>query len=528
MSLTTYDVIIAGGGLAGLCLARQLRQEHPDITILVAEKKKHPVPEAAHKVGESSVEIGAHYFSKILGLEPHLLEKQLYKLGLRYFFTEGDNRDVTQRIELGPKTFPKVPSFQLDRGRLENFLLEEDRKAGIEVLDGVKVKAIEFGDPHHRVDIEIDGKIQSFKGRWVVDGSGRAGLIRRKLGLTRTASHNANAVWFRMGSRIKIDDWSPKASWKDWMPTEERWMSTVHLMGKGYWTWLIPLASESHSIGIVADDAIHPYQTLNRFDKAMAWLHKFEPQCAEYLEDHRSELDDFLGLQHFSHNCTQMYSADRWALIGEAGVFTDPFYSPGSDFISIGNDITAELIARDRRGEDITHHAAFFSRMYLLLFQAFLKLYDGQYPIMGNAQVMTVKVAWDNACYWAISALLYFRRKYRDMAYMQQLEGLLTRFFFLHARMQARLKAWSDSDQASYGYQQMSLLDMPYLHRIQGQLWDDIDDATLTMRLTENFAELERYADVILQMAAGKTIARDHGGFENAAVFQLPKAHVAA
>ena len=106
-------------------------------------------------------------------------------------------------------------------------------------------------------------------------------------------------------------------------------MSTVHLMGKGYWTWLIPLASDSHSIGIVADDALHPYPTLNRFDKAMGWLHTFEPQCAEVLEAHRGDLDDFLGLQHFSHSCTQMYSADRWALIGEAGVFTDPFYSPG-------------------------------------------------------------------------------------------------------------------------------------------------------------------------------------------------------
>jgi hypothetical protein len=140
---------------------------------------------------------------------------------------------------------------------------------------------------------------------------------------------------------------------------------------------------------------------------------------------------------------------------------------------------------------------------------------------------MTVKVAWDNACYWAISAPLYFRRKYRDMAYMQQREGLLTRFFFLHARMQAKLKQWNDVDQGSYGYQQMSLLDMPYLHRIQGQLWDDIDDATLTARLHENLADLERYAEVILQMAAGKTIDRDAGGFENAAVFQLPKATVA-
>ena len=60
-----YDVVILGGGLAGGCLARQLRQEAPELRVLVAEKRPHPVPEAAFKVGESSVEIGAHYFSKL-------------------------------------------------------------------------------------------------------------------------------------------------------------------------------------------------------------------------------------------------------------------------------------------------------------------------------------------------------------------------------------------------------------------------------------------------------------------------------
>ena len=44
---TRYDVVITGGGLSGLTLARQLRQEHPDLAILVAEKRPHPVPEAA-------------------------------------------------------------------------------------------------------------------------------------------------------------------------------------------------------------------------------------------------------------------------------------------------------------------------------------------------------------------------------------------------------------------------------------------------------------------------------------------------
>jgi hypothetical protein len=112
------------------------------------------------------------------------------------------------------------------------------------------------------------------------------------------------------------------------------------------------------------------------------------------------------------------------------------------------------------------------------------------------------------------------------MAYMQQMEGLLTRFFFLHSRMQARLKQWNDSDQATYGYRQMSLLDMPYLRRLQDQLWDDLDDAMLTARLHENLAELERYAVVVGQMMDGKAIDRDAGGFENAALFQLPKVTV--
>src|SRR6185312_3567385 len=62
------DVLILGGGLAGLTLALELRERFPDLSIRVLERRTHPVPRAAHKVGESTVEIGAHYFSNVLGL----------------------------------------------------------------------------------------------------------------------------------------------------------------------------------------------------------------------------------------------------------------------------------------------------------------------------------------------------------------------------------------------------------------------------------------------------------------------------
>ena len=39
-----HDLIILGGGLAGLTLALQLRQRLPDLDVLVLERRSHPVP----------------------------------------------------------------------------------------------------------------------------------------------------------------------------------------------------------------------------------------------------------------------------------------------------------------------------------------------------------------------------------------------------------------------------------------------------------------------------------------------------
>ena len=55
-------------------------------------------------------------------------------------------------------------------------------------------------------------------------------------------------------------------------------------------------------------------------------------------------------LRDFSYGCKQVFSADRWALTGEAGMFLDPFYSPGSDFIAIGNTYICDLVAQRPRG----------------------------------------------------------------------------------------------------------------------------------------------------------------------------------
>jgi flavin-dependent dehydrogenase len=491
----TYDAVIAGGGLAGLTLARQLHLEAPQVRVLVLEKRRHPVREAAFKVGESSVEIGAHYFGTVLGLEPVIREHHLEKLGLRYFFPQGSNDDITRRTELGPGSFPVVPSFQLDRGRFENWLLASLRKSGVDVLDGCSVTRIGLEPGNHTIEFTDGSGAHAVKARWVVDASGRAGLLRRQLGLTRPVGHGANAAWFRIGERLKVDDWSDDPAWRARVPTGERWLSTNHLMGKGYWTWLIPLGSGSTSVGIVADDELHPFARFNRYERAIEWLRVFEPQCARLVEASAGKLEDFLALKHYAHGCERVYSPDGWSLVGEAGVFTDPFYSPGSDFIAIANDMAADLIVRSAAGEDVGSRAEAFNVNYLRLFEAFLRLYEGQYRLMGNAQVMTAKAAWDNGTYWAISALLYFQRRYRDPAFMTSIEPLMRRFFVLHARMQQLFRAWDLADTSAYADGFTNVTFVESLFDLQAALAAPrMPDEELRRTLEANFEWLEQFA----------------------------------
>jgi flavin-dependent dehydrogenase len=425
-----------------------------------------------------------------------LRSAHLEKLGLRYFFTHQDNRDITDRVELGPPSFPPVPSFQLDRGRLENHLLRTAAADGTTVLDGCKVHDVAFGADRHTVSIVAPEGTRTVTARWVVDASGRAGLLKRKLGLVKASTHGANASWWRVRTRVRIDDWSDDPQWRARVASGLRWQSTVHLMGTGYWVWLIPLGSGSHSFGIVADDDLHPFNRINRFERAMEWLREFEPQCATVMERHTGDLEDFLALQHFAHSCERVFSPDRWALVGEAGVFTDPFYSPGSDFIAIGNDYVTDLIVRDCAGDNVASRAESFNTTYLRLFEAFIRLYDGQYRIMGNAQVMTAKIAWDNACYWGISALLFFQRRYRHPEFIASIEPLMRRFFVLHARMQSFFHAWDKADAGSrYASAAPNVVQLDFLRRLQAELGGPmLDDEALRQRLTANTALLEAFA----------------------------------
>ena len=509
MTAPDTDVAIIGGGLAGLTLALQLRRRNPDLRITVIERHRHPVREGAFKVGESTVEIGAHYLSHVLDLRAHLDEQHIRKFGFRFFFSDGATR-IDRTTELGVSAPLPAPSWQVDRGRLENHLTERVRAEGVDLLDGAVVRGIDMGEggDAHRLRFELDGEAREVGARWLVDASGRAGMLKRKLGLAASNTHNANAAWWRVEGHLDPNDWSDDAAWLARCTPPDRWRSTNHMCGEGYWFWLIPLSSNQHSLGIVCDAALHPLESMNTHAKAMDWLRRHQPRVAQALDSGEHALQDFLFLRHFSHSATQVFSGDgRWALTGEAGVFLDPFYSPGSDFIALANTYICELVEADGRGQPVGGAATLYQQLYMSFYENTLSLYQDQYRLFGDSQVMPLKVIWDYTFYWALLAPLYFAGYQARLPVLGALRAQFTASGALNRAMQALLRDWGARNAAGAASLQPldgRLLDqakIPWFHELNRQLDDAIDEPAFIARTQRDIELMHLLAAEMLARA---------------------------
>lgn len=447
-----HDVLIVGGGIAALGLALQLRRSRPQTRVLVVEPNAYPLPEITHTVGESTVEVSAHYLRDVLGLQDHLSQAHIRKMGLRMFFSHQHNTDIAARMELGSSSFVPQVTYQIDRGRLENELHRRCLAAGVDIRPGrVRSVAVGAGETAHTVSVQTGATssqtgttISQTTARWVVDASGRNRVLSRQLDLKRANEHHCNAVWMRVATQIDVNGWSDDPRWHGRIIEGDRAMSTNHLMGEGYWVWLIRLGSGATSVGIVADPALHPFEGFNTLAKAKSWLRDHEPQCAAVLAEHDDQIMDFRVMKKYSHGVTKVYNgADRWAITGDAGIFLDPLYSSGLDLVAIGNGLITDMVGRDLAGADVTARAQVSDTLFRSLTEMWLAIYQDQYGLMGCPAVMSAKVVWDIGFYWGFIGLLYmndrFVRLADDPGFVPQLEGLIA----LSNRMQQFFREWA-------------------------------------------------------------------------------------
>lgn len=494
-----HDIGIIGGGVAALTLALEIRRARPTTRIAVIEPHAHPVPEITHTVGESTVEVSAHYLRDRLGLGDHLQSAQLRKMGLRMFFSNELNTDIAQRVELGSSSFVPQVTYQIDRGRLENELARRCLSEGVDIARG-RVRAVDFGqhDGPHTITVQNGDTVALMTARWVVDASGRNRALSRQLDLKRANEHHCNAVWFRVAAEIDIGRWSDDSSWQARLHEGDRAMSTNHLMGEGYWVWLIRLASGATSVGIVADPAFHAFDDFNTLAKAKTWLRAHEPQCADVLAELDDLIMDFRVMKKYSHGATKVFDGrNRWCLTGDAGVFLDPLYSSGLDLVAIGNGLITDMVTRDLDGEDVLGRSQISDSLYRSLTEMWLAVYQDQYTLMGSAPVMSSKIIWDVAFYWGFVGLLYvndrFVRVSDEPDFVPHLEGLIA----LSNRVQRFFREWAAVE---VGTSSVAFLDLYSPLNFMGVLH------TAMMGKATNFNEQFEANALLLRQLAGQLV----------------------
>jgi flavin-dependent dehydrogenase len=395
-----YDVVIAGGAFSGASTGILLKRKCPDLRVLIVEKSV----EFDRKVGESTSEVAGCFLTRILGLESYLAREHITKHGLRMWFNDGKNECPSRCAEVGTYYQVRLPTYQVDREKLDAHLLDMAAELGCEIRRPATIRDVKLdGLGNNTLTIRADGNETELRTRWVVDASGKAAWLARKLKLLRKLDqHETAAVWARFSNVKDLDSADLKMRFPEYADAVRcpRSQATNHLMGYGWWCWIIPLKNGDVSAGLTYDTTLFtPPEGANLTER----LHRHllsDPIGRELFSEAvplEKDTRSYTGLSYYSEQA----SGDGWIAVGDAAGFIDPLYSQGLDYCAHAVSFASKIIAKDSAGEcvraDVEDYAEQFRTSYFRWYEA---LYKDKYRYLGDAELMDTAFWLDIGTYF--------------------------------------------------------------------------------------------------------------------------------
>ena len=442
-----YDIAILGAGLAGLCLTRQ--------TLLRAKKRillldrSAEVPTKRQKLGESTVQVGGYYLSKVLDLEEYLMREQFLKYNLRFYWKRpgSSNRSFEEYDTSYIRMLSNIAGYQVNRNTLEAELLRLNcENPNCTFRAGVKMLEVSLSEPGpHSLRYAVNGKELSATADWVVDTTGRAKFLSRRmeLGQPSPIRHGSSYVWVE--GLVNIEKLSDLSLDEMLLRKDRRknghfpiWLATNHFVGEGFWFWVIPLHGKT-SLGIVYDRKLFDAAKVDTTEKLIRWICQEFPLFARDLPQ-RKILDHGL-LRDYAYDCSQTISPSRWAMSGESGRFSDPLYSPGSDLIAFHNTLILDaILTRDKK--QLEKKVSLYEPLLRSLYQAYIPSYELSYDVLGDQEAFILKYTWELAVYFTFFVFPFINQLFTDQGFILPYLAKLARLGKINANMQAFLSAF--------------------------------------------------------------------------------------
>jgi flavin-dependent dehydrogenase len=400
---TDYDVVIMGGAFSGAAAGMMLKREHPAMRILIVER----TVQFDRKVGESTSEVAACFLTRVLHQGSHLSASHYQKHGLRMWFCKTPNDDVGYLTEIGPRYQSRLPTFQLDRAILDEHLLKEACDFGCELLRPATIKTIALSEdeaPHTLEIMPQEGQMRTVTTRWLIDASGKAAVLAKKLGCHRTmeAEHPTSSIWCRFRNVNGLDSYKSRKMHPSLMKkvSQLRTTATNHLMGHGWWCWIIPLSDGSYSAGITWD---RRFFTLPEGPSLLARLQAHlmtHPIGRLMFENAVPDADDTFYYKNLAYR-SERVAGNRWVMVGDAAGFMDPLYSHGLDFAGYTVSAAVGLVEKNLMGENTQEITDYLNKAYPRAWQLwFNALYKDKYSYMGDAELINATFLLDLSSYF--------------------------------------------------------------------------------------------------------------------------------
>jgi flavin-dependent dehydrogenase len=405
-----YDVAIVGGALAGASAAILLLREMPGLRVLIVEKSTA----FTRRVGEATVEISAYFLGRVLGLTQYLNEAHLVKQGMRFWFFDDQTTSLSDSSEIGGNYLARVPAYQVDRSTLDEEVLRRACALGAELIRPAAVQRVELERGGEQILSFRRGEtLESIHVRWVLDASGMAALLSRQNGWYRlNREHPTTAVWSRWRG---VKDWDgPELAGRHpaWAAACHaiRFTATNHFVGPGWWAWCIPLKGGDVSVGVVFDERFVEWPAGGSLGQRLKDFLMQHPAAREILSEAHWQEGDVHWRKHLPYSST-VYAGDGFALVGDAGAFLDPLYSPGMDWLAFTVTRATDLVLAERRGENLsaalTTHNRDLTRSYDWWFEA---IYKNKYEYIGDFELMRLAFLLDLGFYYLGVASQPFKR----------------------------------------------------------------------------------------------------------------------
>lgn len=365
--MSLYDTIIIGGGPAGSTAASLLASQGHKVLLL--EKEKFP----REHIGESLIPASYNILAK-LGVLEDLKKISPRKPGVNFISNDGATQSMwCFRNVVKDESYL---SFHVKRSAFDQLLLNNSRKKGAEVLEEHTVNHVNLEGKDGTVEViaVAQGETKTFVARFLIDASGQNTFMGRKLGV-----------------KTAVKDLDRVALWTHWtgaaydIPLTQGAIKIVYLGGdeKKGWIWVIPIAKDNLSIGVVVNNAFLKKEK----ERLQAlgidnWKHEL------YMNEINGSdaVKKLLPAAHMNHKvqingdysyfCTQKYG-NNFALVGDAGAFLDPIFSSG---IFVGMQ-SAELVSNavheklSNGNEQILHDVYENINGALMLIEKFIKLF---------------------------------------------------------------------------------------------------------------------------------------------------------